>query len=134
MLSDKNKLYLFDFLQYYEGIKNEPHRFHFNNATLQTFLLNNKIFVGSFSQKSEKAYKKSKCRRFIKISRCPTNAAHAILRHIRNSVAHGRIKYARTNILKMEDYSIQSNQITMKATMPQDLLISLIEEIKRTYV
>jgi hypothetical protein len=134
MLSDKNKLYLFDFLQYYEGIKNEPHRFHFNNATLQSFLLNNKIFVGSFSEKSKKAYKKSKCRRFIKINRCPTNSAHAILRHIRNSVAHGRIKYARTNILKMEDYSIQSNQITMKATMPQDLLISLIEEIKKTYV
>ena len=103
MLRDNNKLYLFDFLEYYESIKNESHRFHFDDAALQTFLQGNKIFVGSFSKTSETAYKKSKCHRFIKINRCPTNAAHAILRHIRNSIAHGRISYSRKNILKLEE-------------------------------
>ena len=79
-------------------------------------------------------FKKSKFNRFIKINRCPTNAAHAILRHIRNAVAHGRIQYVSTNILKLEDYNSKSKQITMKATIPQDILISLIDEIKKTYV
>ena len=116
----------------YESIKNESHRFHFDDAALQTFLQGNKIFVGSFSKTSETAYKKSKCHRFIKINRCPTNAAHAILRHIRNSIAHGRISYSRKNILKLEDYNMKSNLTTMKATISQDLLISLIEKIKNT--
>ena len=134
ILRDNNKLYLFDFLEYYESIKNESHRFHFDDAALQTFLQGNKIFVGSFSKTSETAYKKSKCHRFIKINRCPTNAAHAILRHIRNSIAHGRISYSRKNILKLEDYNMKSNLTTMKATISQDLLISLIEKIKNTYI
>lgn len=134
MLKNKNKLILFDFLKYYEDVKNEANKFHFKDNQLQKFLQKNKIFIGSFSKKSEDNFKKSKFNRFIKINRCPTNAAHAILRHIRNAVAHGRIQYVSTNILKLEDYNSKSKQITMKATIPQDILISLIDEIKKTYV
>ena len=136
MLKNKNKLILFDFLKYYEDVKNEVNRFNFKDYQLQKFLQENKIFVGSFSKRSEKEFKKSKFNRFIRIYRCPTNAnaAHAILRHVRNAVAHGRIQYARTNILKLEDYNSKNKIITMKATISQDILISLIEEIKKTYV
>lgn len=134
MLKNKNKLFLFDFLKYYEYVKNEPNRFDFKNYQFQKFLQENKIFIGSFSKKSEQDFKKLRFNRFIRIKRCPNNAAHAILRHVRNAVAHGHIQFVRTNILKLEDYNSKTQEITMKATMHQDILISLIEEVKKIYI
>lgn len=44
------------------------------------------------------------------------------------------IQFVRTNILKLEDYNSKNKEIVMKATIHQDILISLIEEVKKTYI
>lgn len=130
MLSMLDKAYLFDFLSCFEQIKKEPNKYHFKEASLQKFLNDNRIYIGSLSDFSEKKCKRKGYHRFVKVARV---SAFEILRHIRNAIAHGRIEYQSKNVLKLTDYSSRTQSFTMKASIRRDLMISLIKEIKKTY-
>lgn len=134
MLSNQDKAYFFDFLGYFESVKkdvkNKTKNFHFKDSNVQNFLTQNRIYVGTFSTHSNNKYKESGYRRFLKME---TVSGYEIMRHIRNAIAHGNIQYASNNVLKISDYAPLKLNLTMKACIRRDLLISLIDEIKKTY-
>lgn len=132
MLSNQDKAYFFDFLGYFESVKKEIKtkikKFHFKDSNVQNFLTINRIYIGNFSTNSNNRHKKLGYQRFIKMSRV---SGYEIMRHIRNAVAHGNIHYKSKNVIQLTDYYKQ--ELTYKSCIRRDLLISLIEEIKKTY-
>ncbi|MBQ7448916.1 MAG: hypothetical protein IJS73_03810 [Paludibacteraceae bacterium] len=126
--TQKQKVEMFDFLLYFEqNIRNNKNRYSLSNNSLQDFIKRNKIMIKRLTQDN-----KGKIKNNPFILCCWGNdRAYDLLRHIRNSIAHGNAKIKSTKRVEIHDYDRNGNE-TLYGKIRFDLLMSLIKEIIKT--
>lgn len=133
IISPKDKAKMFDYLKDYQDyIKPNFGNYDYLDQEFHKFISTNDIYLGSCSKKCKK--KASKHQYFILFEQTkPKNkdndVIHHLLRHIRNAIAHGRIK-REDNIFQLEDYN--DNHKTMSGKIDRRLLFDLIDVSKKT--
>ncbi|WP_308395915.1 hypothetical protein [Prevotella sp.] len=131
-ISQKDKAKMFDFLKdYQDNIKPNFGNYDYLNQEFQKFISTNDIYLGSFSKKCKA--KASKHQYFIlfeqnKPRNNDNDVIHHLLRHIRNAIAHGRIK-REDNIFQLKDYN--NHHKTMSGKIDRMLLFDLISVSKK---
>lgn len=126
-LTQKEIAQFYDYLCEYEAnIKKDYGRFHFDAPNFQQFCKTNNIKPKGKNTKNQKdnsfwfSTHQDKGRKVNDI-------AHHLLRHIRNSFAHGLIKKAGENFV-FEDYNTMTRQ-TMGGRMKKDLFWSFLKTL-----
>ena len=128
-LNKDEKVHCLDFLFLYEQeIKQRYGHYNFDDQKLEQFCAEKKVLKKGKRNCKEHYYfcfdtKKIKISNKGKVN----DVAHHLLRHIRNSIAHGNIKN-----LKLYDYNSAHNQ-TMQAHLPIDFLWDYIDILLNTY-
>ena len=130
-LSQNNKIKFYDFICLYEKeISNIFGSFNYNDKKLQSFLANEKILIGSLTKKNQDMAFKMKYhilwddRTPSKYSSMTKDSVHNLLRHIRNSIAHGNI-VSKGKQFELHDYN-KNNKITLKGRISMSLFFQLI--------
>ena len=132
-LSAKDKNTLYDYLCLYEyELNDKAGSFDLNHHELNTFLKTNRIYLGALNNSERKKSKKYSYtilytqRRDDKVSK--DDKVHHLLRHIRNSIAHGLIKKGKGRIASLQDRGKQ-DQETMQGQIEINLLYALINQL-----
>ena len=138
-LSENNIVRLYRFLFLFEKkISSEFGGLDIADTGLKTFAEKEKILLGSMCQTNEK--KKSSFKYFIlwedtkpsAFKSIPGNdSAYNLLRHIRNSIAHGNISSENRQMFSLEDYN-KANNLSMKGKISNKLFFQLIDLIIAT--
>ena len=138
-LSNPNKIMLYDYLCLLEKeLKNTFGEFNVHDKTLCTFLENNNILLGSFSDTNEKKkgmYKffllgdLRKPDKFKDIS--GNDYAYLHLKHLRNAIAHGNVTAINKLNFRLEDYS-EKGAISAKGKINCKLFFGLIDALLNT--
>lgn len=132
-ISQKDKAKMFDYLKdYQDNIKPNFCNYDYLNQEFHKFISTNDIYLGSCSKKCKA--KASKHQYFIlfeqnKPRNNDNDVIHHLLRHIRNAIAHGRIK-REDNIFQLKDYN--NHHKTMSGKIDRMLLFDLISVSKKT--
>lgn len=137
-LSNSNKIKLYTYLCQLEvELKGSFGTFNIEDAKLNSFLEEEKLLLGSISEKNEqkignyKYFLLSNLRKPDKFKDIVGND-HVFLhlKHIRNAIAHGNVISNRSNF-DIKDYSEQGN-LSAKGKLKSELLYRLIEELLET--
>lgn len=135
-LSAKDKNILYDYLCLYEyDLKDKAGSFDLNCHELNSFLKMNRIYLGALNKSEQKKSKKYSYtilyaqRRGDKVSK--DDKVHHLLRHIRNSIAHGLIKKRKGNIVSLQDKGKQGQE-TMQGQIDINLLYALLNQLIKT--
>lgn len=99
VISETDKAKMFDYLKdYQDNIKVNFGKYNLSDKKLQKFLSVNDIYLGKLNQKCKGIAPNHQYHILYEQNR-PKNKAndevHHLLRHIRNTIAHGRIKKER---------------------------------------
>ena len=138
-LSNPNKIRLYTYLCQLEvDLKGSFGAFNIKDPKLNSFLEQEKLLLGSMSEKNEqkignyKYYLLSNLRKPKKIKDTAGND-HAFLhlKHIRNAIAHGNVASINRLNFDIKDYSEQGN-LSAKGRLKSELLYRLIEELLKT--
>ena len=138
-LSGINIVQLYNFLYKFEKeLSNGFGTFDFEDNRLKSFMEDEKILLGSMCPTNEK--KKNRFKYFILWDNkkpaifkpiMGNDSAHNLLRHIRNSIAHGNIFSENRQKFSLEDYS-HTNRLSMKGKISNKLFFQLIDLIIAT--
>lgn len=141
-LTKDQKIKLYDFVcEYEEDIKGRFGEYNLTDDNVQTFLRDNGIHLGNYSSSAIKRHRNSHS--FLlydnakpktkKLKSIHNDPAHNILRHLRNSIAHGLIvkKTSKAKEVEITDKNKNGN-VTMWGRLPYDLLLMLIELLKNS--
>ena len=135
-ISEADKAKMFDYLkEYQENIKKNFGEYDIMNKKLLKFLSTNDIFIGRMNKK---CIEKSKRHQYYmlfeqdKPRNKDNDVAHHLLRHIRNSIAHGRIDKKGNVFFKLEDYSTNGLTKTMIGLLNYKLFFELIDQLQNT--
>ena len=138
-LSNPNKIKLYTYLCQLEvDLKDSFGIFNLKDPTLNNFLEQEKLLLGSMSEKNEqkignyKYFLLSNLRKPDKFKNIAGND-HAFLhlKHIRNAIAHGNVTSINRSNFEIKDYSEQGN-LSAKGKLKSELLYRLIEELLKT--
>ena len=137
-LSKEDIVRLYDYLYDYESLyKVEANNFDLKNEEFQTFLKNKEILLGSLSATNRKkatSIANSILYDSSKNKTSGTDKLHHLLRHIRNSFAHGLITKKTINkkaYFVVHDKNLAGN-ISMEGRIDSSLLFELINQIVKT--
>lgn len=138
-LSESNIVRLYNFLYLFEKeISNGFGTLNISDNSLKTFTEKEKILLGSMCQTNEKKissfkyfilWDDTKPSAFKAIS--GNDSAYNLLRHIRNSIAHGNIFSENRQKFALEDYN-KANKVSMKGKISNKLFFQLIDIIVAT--
>ena len=130
-LSEKNRSKFYDFICLYEKeISNKFGSFNYNDKNLQSFLANKKILIGSLNKTNKNNAFKMKYhilwddKHPSKYSSMKKDSVHNLLRHIRNSMAHGNI-VSKGKEFELHDYN-KNNKIPLEGKIAMSLFFQLI--------
>lgn len=135
IISKSDKAKMFDYLKDYEdNIKQHYGNFDFDNKKFQEFISTNDIYLGRLNKICKS--NASKHQNYIlfeqnKPKNKNNDVIHHLLRHLRNTIAHGRINKAK-NIFQLEDRTVDGNNITMYGKIDNKLFFNLIDLAKNT--
>lgn len=135
-ISEADKAKMFDYLKdYQDNIKPNFGKYDLNDKKLQKFLSVNDIYLGRMNKKCEA--KANKHQYFIlyeqdKPKKRDNDEVHHLLRHIRNSIAHGRIGKKSRNLFLLIDKSPNGEKLTMFGEIDYKLLFDLISLLKNS--
>lgn len=138
-LSNSNKIKLYTYLCQLEvELKGSFGTFNIEDAKLNSFLEEEKLLLGSISEKNEqkignyKYFLLSNLRKPDKFKDIVGND-HVFLhlKHIRNAIAHGNVISTNRSNFDIKDYSEQGN-LSAKGKLKSELLYRLIEELLKT--
>ena len=136
IISKADKAKMFDYLGEYENvIKKKRGQFDFNDKNLQNFLSVNDIYLGSLNQKCTKNALMHKYSILFEQNKPRGNTndiVHHLLRHLRNSIAHGRITKKGNTTYLLEDMSTDGRTVKMKGEIDSKLFFKLIDFLKNT--
>lgn len=138
-LSDSNKVKLYTWLCQLEyELKNTFGMFDINSRDLKDFLEQERILLGSMSEKNEKEKRNYKyfllcnLRKPEKYKNIIANdQAYLHLKHIRNSIAHGNVISLNRLNFEIRDYSEQGNK-SAEGKISCELFYRLINELLKT--
>lgn len=129
-ISEPDKAKMFDYLkEYQDNIKACFGKYNLTDKKLQKFLSVNDIYVGRLNQKcKDKAlkhqyyilYEQNKPKKKV------NDEVHHLLRHIRNAIAHGRIKKRGSKLFQLSDKSVDGSNVTMTGEIDYKLFFELI--------
>lgn len=132
-LSEKDIVHLYEYLCQYESeLKTAAGKFDINDPNVQKVISENRIYLDSCNQQAKR--KISKHKYYVLYAHRSDNPlskkdkAHHLLRHIRNSIAHGLINKESGNILRLTDLN-QSGNMTMEGKIEFNVLKQLLSAI-----
>ena len=129
VISKKEKVQLFDYLNHYEEtIKANHGHYDLNNNQLQAFINSNDITFCSHKSIGTNAKKHAAYFRYQYTS---TDKAHDLMRHIRNAIAHGNIK-KQQGYFWLTDYNSNGTK-TLDAKIKTDVFWNFLNELENTY-
>lgn len=134
-ISKSDKAKMFDYLKdYQDNIKQNFGNYDYDNKIFQKFISTNDIYLGRLNNicKSEA----SKHQYYIlfeqdKPKNKSNDSLHHLLRHLRNAVAHGKIKKVGSTFL-LEDTTKNGKKNTMSGKIDYKLFFDLIDMAKNT--
>ena len=135
-ISEADKAKMFDYLKdYQDNIKTNFGNYNIADKKLHKFLSINDIYLGRLNQKCQG--KASKHQYYIlyeqnKPKNKETDEVHHLLRHLRNAIAHGRIRKRGSKIFQVSDKTSNGNSLTMTGEIDYKLFFDLIELAKNT--
>lgn len=135
-ISESDKARMFDYLkEYQDNIKDNFGKYNFADVKLQKFLSLHDIYIDRFNKKCKNNASKHKYYILFEQKK-PKNkqndVAHHLLRHLRNAIAHGRIKKKGKDVFQLEDKSTDGKNITMSGEIDYKLFFDLIDIAKTT--
>lgn len=138
-LSERNKVKIYDYISLYEwNISKRFGEFNLKDTDLISFRESNSILLSSLCNSNKDKIRKykffilwdddkpSKYNKDVK-----NDSAHNLLRHIRNSMAHGLIFAENRQKFALEDLN-KNNNVSMYGKISSKLLFQLIEAIIQT--
>lgn len=138
-LSERNKVKIYDYISLYEwNISKRFGEFNLKDTDLISFRESNSILLGSLCNSNKDKIRKykffilwdddkpSKYNKDVK-----NDSAHNLLRHIRNSMAHGLIFAENRQKFALEDLN-KNNNVSMYGKISSKLFFQLIEAIIQT--
>lgn len=135
-ISEADKAKMFDYLkEYQDNIKMNFGKYNLANKKLQKFLSVNDIYLGRLNKKSKSTvinhqyyilYEQTKPKNKV------NDEVHHLLRHLRNAIAHGRIKKKGSKVFQLYDKSIDGNSITMTGEIDYKLFFDLMDLAKNS--
>ena len=135
-ISKSDKAKMFDYLrEYQDTIKSHFGKFNYNNKNLQNFLSANDIYLGRLNQTCKnEAVKHNHSILFeqTKPHNQSNDIVHHLLRHLRNSIAHGRVSKKGNTTYLLEDKSADENTVKMMGEIDSKLFFKLIDFLKNT--
>lgn len=140
-LSDRNKILFYDFIVEYDAIISKNFGiYNIAHSTIDQLCEKNKILIGSlcksniekkFQYKHYILWENKKPEKFKRFKR--NDAAHNLLRHIRNAMAHGRIISENRQKFSLSDVN-ENGRITMDGRISMQLFYNLIDAIQQTII
>lgn len=132
-MNKEDKILMFDCLnKLNDAIKCIGH-YNFGNNDLQTFIMNNDIYIERYGKRHIKAANAKHNYIVLTFDSTISDKAHDILRHFRNSIAHSLVKKPKgKQYYQFQDKNKCGNE-SMVARIRTDLFKSLIENIIQTY-
>ncbi len=136
VISETDKAKMFDYLKdYQDNIKQNFGKYNYDNRNFQKFLSVNDIYLGRLNQKCKG--KVSKHQYYIlfeqnKPRNKENDVIHHLLRHLRNAIAHGRIRKKGKNIFQLNDKTPDGQNLTMFGELDYKLFFDLIDLAKQT--
>lgn len=135
-LSDSNKVKFYNFIVDYETyISNNFGHYNINEPAIVEFCEKHKILLGSDCKTNDKRIAQYKFyilwddRRPAKYKNSIGNdTAHNLLRHIRNSMAHGNVSSENRQKFNLADYNSENRQ-TMRGKISCNLFFDLMNVI-----
>lgn len=135
-ISEADKAQMFDYLKdYQDNIKPNFGKYNLKDKNLQKFLSVNDIYLGRMNKKCEaKAIKHQYSILYEqdKPKKQDNDEVHHLLRHIRNSIAHGRICKKGKSMFKLMDKSPNREKLTMFGEIDYKLFFDLISLLKNS--
>lgn len=130
---DVEKLYIY-VCEYAANIEGNPGSFDITNPTLCELLKKHDIYLDSFNKtnvaKTKRHVNYILFEQYVKSKASRNDKAHHLLRHLRNSIAHGLIKKIKTkNIEYYELADKNEKRGTMMGTIKVQVFYSLIENL-----
>ena len=136
VISEPDKAKMFDYLKdYQDNIKPNFGKYNLVDKKLQKFLSENDIYIGRLNQKCKgKAinhqyhilYEQNKPKNKV------NDEVHHLLRHLRNAIAHGRIRKKGSKLFQFSDETPDGNGVTMIGEIDYKLFFELIDLAKKT--
>lgn len=136
VISEPDKAKMFDYLKdYQDNIKPNFGKYNLVDKKLQKFLSVNDIYIGRLNQKCKgKAinhqyhilYEQNKPKNKV------NDEVHHLLRHLRNAMAHGRIRKKGSKLFQFSDETPDGNGVTMIGEIDYKLFFELIDLAKKT--
>jgi len=136
VISEPDKAKMFDYLKdYQDNIKPNFGKYNLVDKKLQKFLSVNDIYIGRLNQKCKgKAinhqyhilYEQNKPKNKV------NDEVHHLLRHLRNAIAHGRIRKKGSKLFQFSDETPDGNGLTMIGEIDYKLFFELIDLAKKT--
>jgi len=136
IISEPDKAKMFDYLKdYQDNIKPNFGKYNLVDKKLQKFLSVNDIYIGRLNQKCKgKAinhqyhilYEQNKPKNKV------NDEVHHLLRHLRNAIAHGRIRKKGSKLFQFSDETPDGNGVTMIGEIDYKLFFELIDLAKKT--
>jgi hypothetical protein len=136
VISEPDKAKMFDYLKdYQDNIKPNFGKYNLVDKKLQKFLSVNDIYIGRLNQKCKgKAinhqyhilYEQNKPKNKV------NDEVHHLLRHLRNAIAHGRIRKKGSKLFQFSDETPDGNGVTMIGEIDYKLFFELIDLAKKT--
>ena len=136
VISEPDKAKMFDYLKdYQDNIKPNFGKYNLVDKKLQKFLSVNDIYIGRLNQKCKgKAinhqyhilYEQNKPKNKV------NDEVHHLLRHLRNAIAHGRIRKKGSKLFQFSDETPDGNSVTMIGEIDYKLFFELIDLAKNT--
>lgn len=138
IISESDKAQMFDYLKdYQDNIKPNFGKYDLNDKKLQKFLSINDIYLGRMNKKCEVKAKKHQYSILYeqdKPKKRDNDEVHHLLRHIRNSIAHGRIRKKGSNVFYLIDKSPNGEKITMVGKINYKLFFELVSLLKDSHI
>ena len=129
IISKKEKVQLFDYLNHYENnVKMNHGHYDLNNNQLQAFINANDITFCSHKSIGTNAKKHAAYFRYQYTS---TDKAHDLMRHIRNAIAHGNIE-KRLGYFLLKDFNSYGTK-TLDAKIKTGVFWNFLNELENTY-
>ena len=129
IISKKEKVQLFDYLNHYENnVKMNHGHYDLNNNQLQAFINANDITFCSHKSIGTNAKKHAAYFRYQYTS---TDKAHDLMRHIRNAIAHGNIE-KRQGYFLLKDFNSYGTK-TLDAKIKTGVFWNFLNELENTY-
>jgi hypothetical protein len=136
IISEPDKAKMFDYLKdYQDNIKPNFGKYNLVDKKLQKFLSVNDIYLGRLNQKCIGKTSKHQYHILFEQNK-PRNkendVVHHLLRHLRNTIAHGRIKKKGSKLFQLSDKTADGNNVTMTGEIDYKLFFELIDFAKNT--